>query len=109
MNKLNFLGSMRDKNRRKQDRRHSSRRTINYIFGSEKWIQAVRSSYLFWPNQDRRTQERRGVTRRIVERRTRLQKYRDYASRQLTTSKQLKVPLLTDEERQMLNDLNRRH
>lgn len=108
MNKLNLLGSLRDKSRRRDERRSKSRRTIKYTFGSDKWVEVVRALYVFWPKVDRRGQERRDVTRRMAERRTRLQQYRLHGFRQQTFRKQLQSQTLTEEERKMLNDLNRR-
>ena len=108
MNKLNLLVSLTDKNRRREDRRQFFRRIIKYAFGTDKWIEVVRSSYVFWPKQDRRFDERRTITRRMVERRTLLRKYRSHAFRQQTLRKHLQSQMLTEEERKMLNDLNRR-
>lgn len=108
MNKLNLLVSLTDKNRRREDRRQYFRRLIKHAFGSDKWVAVVRSSYVFWPKEDRRFQERRSVTRRIVERRTLLRKYRRHALRQLPLRSYLQGQMLSEEERKMLNDLNRR-
>ena len=63
---------------------------------------------MFWPKEDRRSQERRSLTRRMVERRTPLQKHRRHALRQQTLRKPLQSQMLTEDERKMLNDLNRR-
>jgi len=104
MHKLNLLVSVRDKSRRRDERRRYSRRLIKHAFGSEKWVQVVRASYVFWPKEDRRSKERRNNIRRMVERRTRLHKYRLRALRQ----QHLQSQILTEEERKMLNDLNRR-
>jgi len=109
MNKLNLLVSLTDRNRRREERRQSSRRIFKHAFGSEKWIQVVRSSYVFWPKEDRRFQERRTITRRMVERRTLLRKYRRHALRQQTLRNHLQSQMLTAEERKLLNDLNRRY
>lgn len=109
MNKLNLLVSLTDRNRRRKERRQYARRIFKHAFGSDKWVQVVRSSYVFWPKEDRRFQERRIVTRRMAERRTRLRKYRRHAIRQQTLRNHLQSQMLTEEERKMLNDLNRRY
>tara|TARA_R110001606_G_scaffold395664_1_gene568355 strand:- start:37476 stop:37808 length:333 start_codon:yes stop_codon:yes gene_type:complete len=109
MNKLNLLVSFTDKNRRREERRSYYRRVIKHAFGTEKWVQAVRSSYAFWPKQDRRSLERRSLTRRMVERRTRLRKYNHHAAlgqQKLRNYRQSQM--LTEEERKMLNELSRR-
>jgi len=108
MNKLNLLVSFMDKNRRREERRRAPRRLIKHAFASDKWVQVVRSSYVFWPKEDRRSLERRSVTRRMVERRTLLQKHRRHVIRQQTIRKHFQSQILTDDERKMLNDLNRR-
>ncbi len=108
MNKLNLLVSLTDKNRRREERRQYSRRIVKHAFGSDKWVEVVRASYVFWPKEDRRSEERRSVTRRMVERRTLLRKYRRHALRQQPLRKYLQGQILTEEERKMLNDLNRR-
>jgi hypothetical protein len=109
MNKLNLLVSLTDKSRRKEERRQYYRRIFKHAFASDKWLEVVRSSYVFWPKEDRRFQERRSVTRRIVERRILLRKYRRHALRQQPLRNHLQGQMLTEEERKMLNDLNRRH
>jgi hypothetical protein len=108
MNKLNLLVSLTDKNRRREERRQYFRRILKHAFGSDKWVEVVRSSYVFWPKEDRRFQERRSVTRRMVERRTLLRKYRRHALRQHPLRNYLQGQMLSEEERKMLNDLNRR-
>lgn len=108
MNKLNLLVSFRDRSRRRDERRRYSRRIIKHAFASDKWIEVVRSSYVFWPKDDRRSQERRNVMRRMVERRARLQKHRLHSLRQQMLTRHLQSPILTEEERKMLNELNRR-
>jgi hypothetical protein len=109
MNKLNLLVSLTDKSRRREERRQYYRRILKHAFGSDKWVQVVRSSYVFWPKEDRRCQERRSVTRRMVERRTLLRKYRRHAFQQPSMRNHLQGQMLTEEERRMLNDLNRRY
>jgi|GEM_PF-261546 hypothetical protein len=106
MSKINLLGTLRDKNRRREDRRSSFRRTIEHPFGSDRWVAVVRSLYAFWPKKDRRSEERRDLTRRSVERRTRSQKYRLGAFRPRIVKQRFPSQILTEEERQMLNDLN---
>ena len=108
MNKLNLLVSLRDKNRRREERRRYPRRIIKHAFGSDKWVQVVMSSYVFWPKQDRRSQNRRSVTRRMVERRITVRKYRRHALRQSTLKNHLQNQMLTEEERKMLSELSRR-
>jgi hypothetical protein len=64
MNKLNLLVTFTNKNRRREERRRYSSRIIKHAFGSDKWVQVVRSSYMFWPKEGRRTQQRRSLMRR---------------------------------------------
>jgi hypothetical protein len=109
MNKLNLLVSLTDKSRRRAERRQYYRRILKHAFGSDKWVQVVRSSYVFWPKEDRRFQERRSLTRRMVERRAQLRKYCRPALRQQPLRTHLQGRMLSEEERKMLNDLNRRY
>lgn len=109
MNKINLLVSLGDKNRRVKDRRNEPRRVVEHAFGSEKWIQVIRSSYVFWPKEEQRIQERREETRRIAERRTERrvgqEKQRFEAFRKQTLKRPRQNQTLTEEERQMLRDL----
>jgi hypothetical protein len=112
MHKINLLGptrskTSRDRNRRTEERRHQSRRTINYAFGSEKWIEVVQATYSFWPKEDRRGQDRRDTTRRKVERRTRLRAHRYTGFRHQVQRQQFQKQTLTEEEKQMLDELIR--
>lgn len=112
MHEINLVGpsrfkTARNKNRRRDERRHQSRRTINYSFGSEKWVQTVQTTYLFWPKEDRRGQDRRDVTRRKVERRTRLKAHLHTGFRHQVQRQYFQNKMLTEDEKQMLNELIR--
>jgi hypothetical protein len=78
MNKINLLVSLTDMNRRREELRQYYRRIFKDAFGSDKWVEVVRSTYTFWPKEDRRFQERRSVTHRIVEQGALLEKYRHH-------------------------------
>jgi hypothetical protein len=67
-------------------------------------------AYVFWPIEYRRFQERQSLTRRMVGLRTRA--YHGHAFQQQTTQtmrNHLQGQILTEEERKMLNDMNRRY
>mgnify|MGYP006077434365 CR=1 FL=1 len=104
------LVDFRDKCRRVDERRAVSRRLIKHPFGSAKWIQAVQTSYLLWPKEDRRINDRRCASRRMAERRMQIHKPRRQTTyqRQRALNKNIHKPLLTAEEIRMLRDLTRR-
>lgn len=109
MNRINLLVSLTDMNRRREERRQYYRRIFKHAFGSDKWVEVVRSTYAFWPKEDRRFQERRSVTRRIVERGALFGKYRRHGLRQQPLKNHYQSQILTEEERKMINDLSRRY
>lgn len=102
------LTELRSRSRRHHERRDGCRRVIKHTFGSEQWIKEVQSNYILWPKQDRRSEERRSGSRRISERRLDLVQYRSRVRRQRMLKQYMKQPMLTNEEKKMLNDLNRR-
>jgi hypothetical protein len=66
-------------------------------------------AYVFWPIEYRRFQERQSLTRRMVELRTRSREYHGHAFQHQTMRNHLQGQILTEEERKMLNDMNRRY
>ena len=107
MEKVNRVDN-RDDSRRQQERRTGCRRIIKFRFGSEQWVKAVQSSYVLWPKQDRRLGERRYLSRRVSERRSDVKQYRSRLRRQRALKQYIQQPILTAEEKKLLNDLNRR-
>lgn len=91
--------------RRASERRKSTRRVIEHAFGTEKWIRSIQAEYLLWPKEDRRRHERRLSNRREVERRVQLRKYRRNPLRYGVRKHPVDKPILTAEEKNMLNDL----
>lgn len=91
----------RQGSRRKTERRKKDQRVITHEFGSPEWILEVKKSYTFWPKEDRRKSERRGEDRRTLDRRSELRVGRTSAKLQA----QKGTYVLTDEEKEMLNDL----
>ena len=83
------------KNSRQSERRLKERRIMTYAFGSTEWLKAIKQDYLLWPKQDRRRQDRRQNLRRIKN------------TGRSTSSVYTKTMqnLLTEEEKQMLNEL----
>jgi len=75
-------------------------------FGSDKWVRAIQASYVLWPKEDRRQQDRRITSRRTLERRDQLQRFRGMSLRQRMLKKQRQTQVLTAEERAMLKDLH---
>lgn len=105
--KLNIT-DYRETNRRVAERRYHKRRVIPHAFGTAEWIQAVQQAYVFWPRQDRRSQERRVAKRRGEERRIDVAKYRQLSLRRRIHRQTPQTQILSREERQMLHDLNNR-
>lgn len=101
MTRINPI-SDRKKSRRLDERRNRARRIMEHSFASKEWIKTIRATYAFWPNEDRRAHERRGLSRRILERRSFILEAHRYAQFQLTPESQK----LTREEKEMLNALN---
>ncbi|BCG64062.1 MAG: hypothetical protein methR_P1828 [Methyloprofundus sp.] len=87
-------------NRRSTERRYSERRLIAHTFGSPDWIAAIQQDYLLWPKHERRRQCRRSIERRKNYRRT---SHVGIADRSI--NRQELHSLLTQEEKQMLNEL----
>jgi len=96
----------REKNRRSDERRDSTRRIMQHFFASKEWITSVQATYTFWPNEDRRDQERRGLSRQMLERRSLILKARQYSRRQHALQKGSQRQRLTTEEKEMLSKLN---
>ena len=97
--------SSRQKSRRIEERRNHCRREIEYAFGSEKWIQVIKASYLLWPKADRRNQERRYLSRRNLERRLRFQTFR--RPKHLSLQDHIVKHGLTADEKNMIEALTR--
>ena len=91
----------RQDTRRKFERRSKERRINPFEFGSDEWREMIQKEYLLWPKQDRRIAERRSATRR-------------QGNRRVKNNGAVRMPrqinnlhdLLTNEERDMLNDLS---
>jgi hypothetical protein len=103
MNTANSTSS-RQHNRRIEERRNHCRRVIFYPFGSDEWVHEISESYLLWPKDDRRHQERRYDSRRHIERRTLLKNHR-HRLRQLALNGYIRRQGLTTEEKNMLDGL----
>jgi len=91
----------RQKSRRNEERRKQENRKIKHAFGSPEWIEEIKKHYDMWPKEDRRRRDRRSQERRTQDRRTEIRV-------ESTSSKNLAkkgVGLLTEEEKQMLNEL----
>ncbi len=91
----------RQKSRRNVERRKKENRKIKHAFGSPEWTEEIQKHYSMWPKEDRRTQDRRNEDRRTQDRRTEIRV-------ESTSSKKLAkkgIGLLTEEEKQMLNEL----
>ena len=91
----------REKSRRNIERRTKENRKIKHSFGSLEWTEEIQKHYSMWPKEDRRTQDRRNDDRRNQDRRTEIRV-------ESTSSKKLAkkgIGLLTEEEKQMLNEL----
>jgi hypothetical protein len=95
--------SSRFNSRRIEERRNYSRRVIVYPFGSDEWVHAISESYLLWPKQDRRHEERRYLSRRHLERRMQMQSHR--RPRHLSLHEHAQRNGLTEEEKNMLDGL----
>ncbi len=96
------VNNSRQKTRRKLERRVKERRVNPYEFGSVEWREIIQQQYLLWPKEDRRNSERRSLARR-------------QGNRRIKKNGQVRMPrqpnslsdLLTNEEREMLNELSR--
>ncbi len=97
-----MLANNRGKTRREAERRSIERRENIFEFGSLEWQQVVQQEYLLWPKQDRRQLERRSLGRRAMARRVKNNGH----NKSFIKPKKLEA-LLTNEERQMLNELIR--
>ena len=91
----------RQETRRKLERRSKERRINPFEFGSDEWREMIQQEYLLWPKKDRRKAERRSLARRQGSRRGK-NGGRVRMPRQPTSLHDL----LTNEERDMLNDLS---
>ncbi len=90
----------RSKKYRKSDRRGIERRTVLFPFGSVEWVEKIQKDYLLWPKQDRRIDDRRN---QFLERCRRRQK----EMTQFLSGSNNYSNLLTEEEREMLNEISR--
>jgi hypothetical protein len=106
--KTSNTSDSRYKSRRIEERRRGCRRLIKHAFGTEQWIKAVQSTYLLWPKEERRTDERRSVSRRLAERRVEVSQYRNRTRRPRILKQYIQQPMLTAEEKALLNELNKR-
>ncbi len=91
----------RQASRRREERRRKENRKIHYAFGSPEWIAEIKKHYAMWPKEDRRKQDRRRQDRRTQDRRTEI-RVRSTSSKDLAKKG---IGLLTEEEKQMLNEL----
>ena len=83
------------KNSRQSERRSKERRIINFVFGSEEWLNSIKQEYLLWPKKNRRDQDRRQHFRRI----------KNIGHSTFYVYTETMQNLLTEEEKQMLNEL----
>ena len=91
----------RQQSRRRKERRVKERRAVDYRFGSQEWLERVKQENYLWPKQDRRCNDRRRQDRRKNNRRIN-------NGRRTSAVTIIKTHnLLTDEEKQMLNELMR--
>jgi len=92
----------RAKTRREAERRLRERRENIFKFGSLEWRNIIQREYLLWPKRDRRLLDRRSLGRRQMPRRVKngVRTNRPARSQNLSS-------LLTNEERDMLNELIR--
>ncbi len=89
--------------RQQSERRQQHRRQHELPFGSEAWVKCMSESYAYWPNYDRRKDQRRSQARRM-NRHSGLSRFQ----RNPIYQSDVKQALLTDEEKHMLNELNKR-
>jgi len=88
--------------RREEERRLIERREVLFEFGSEEWCQFIQQEYLLWPKKDRRNIDRRSLARRQTFRRV------GNSRRPVKVLRPQNVSaLLTNEERDMINELIR--
>ncbi len=87
-------------NRRRIERRNHKRRLIQYEFGSSLWVSAIQQEYLLWPKHERRVQNRR-----MQERRKNYRRMRHFGISGRPINRQELHALLTQEEKQMLDEL----
>lgn len=80
-------------------RRITDRREIPYPFGSQEWLENVKKHYLVWPQSNRREAGTSTNDRRAAERRRRP------FSEQRHSEEKCSMPLLTQEERKLIEDL----
>ncbi|MDD5410792.1 MAG: hypothetical protein PHF31_05160 [Methylobacter sp.] len=80
-------------------RRTADRRTAPYPFGSLEWIENVKKNYVAWPKSDRRDVNRRCNERRAPDRR------HQHFSEQRHSEQKYSQILLTQEERQLIEDI----
>ncbi len=96
---LEIFNMPSNQSKRQHERRTKERRAEDYPFGSQEWLDRIKQENLLWPKYDRRRSDRRKAERRQVD---------------MDTPSAFKKPkinvlrfqnILTDEEKQMLNDL----
>lgn len=79
-------------------RRIADRRETPYPFGSPEWIENIKKHYLVWPQSNRRETGKCANDRRTVERR-----HQPFGQRH--SEKKYSMPLLTPDERKLIEDL----
>jgi hypothetical protein len=96
---MNLYDYRRNSRRTSMTRRTADRRTAPYPFGSPEWIENVKKNYVAWPKSDRRDVNRRSNERRALDRR-----YQQLSEQRRSEQKHSRI-LLTQEERQLIEDL----
>ena len=92
----------RQKVRRVAERRSRERRKIQFKFGSAEWRRIIQQEYLLWPKKDRRDSDRRAIARRKM-----LRRVGKTGEHQKAVKPKDLSTLLSSEEKEMLNKLNR--
>jgi hypothetical protein len=80
-------------------RRIADRRETPYPFGSPEWIENIKKHYLVWPKYNRRDESNHTNERRALDRR------RQQLSEQRHPEKKSSMPLITPEERKLIEEL----
>jgi hypothetical protein len=106
--KTSNTSDSRYKSRRIEERRCGCRRLIKHAFGTEQWIKTIQSTYILWPKEERRAGERRSASRRLAERRFEVSQSKNRTRRPRMLKQYIQQPMLTAEEKALLNELNKR-
>jgi hypothetical protein len=80
-------------------RRVNDRRVVDFPFGSEEWVENIKTNYHVWPKTDRRQANRRIEDRRAFDRRQ-----RQLSDQQRSEQKYSSI-LLTHEELKLIEEL----